>query len=50
MGLSRAAVEQTLTDLPGYVRGRTDLWYTVLNERDLTRSWVNQALADLTFV
>ena len=50
MDLSRSALEQALRGLSKYVRGRPDLWYTVLNENEIHGQWIGRALADLSFL
>jgi len=39
----------SLLALNDYVQGRSDLWYTVLNEQKITPAWVDEALQTLNF-
>ena len=39
----------SLLALNGYIQGRSDLWYTVLNEQEITTAWVDEALQTLNF-
>ena len=48
LGVSRPVLEASLRSLRDYVERRGD-WYTVINERDITDAWLEQALAGLRF-
>ncbi|MEK9863781.1 MAG: hypothetical protein VW804_11565, partial [Verrucomicrobiota bacterium] len=39
----------SLLALNDYIRSRSDLWYTVLNQREITQAWVDDALRTLNF-
>ena len=39
----------SLLNLRHYLRSRRDLWYTVINEREISPEWVDDALATLRF-
>lgn len=47
--IRREDLTSALLNVRRYVEGRGDLWYTVLNEREITRDWVEAALAALKF-
>lgn len=49
MGISRSDLTASLLNLRHYVEGRTDLWYTVINESSITPAWVDEAVAGLRF-
>lgn len=49
MGIRREDLQASLMNLRHYLTGRLDLWYTVINERQITRAWVDDALANLRF-
>ena len=42
-------LRESLLALNDYVQGRSDLWYTVLNEQKITPAWVDEALQTLNF-
>lgn len=50
LGISQADLAASLGHLRRYVAGRADLWYTVINECDITPVWIENTLADLRFV
>jgi glycerol-1-phosphate dehydrogenase [NAD(P)+] len=47
--IRREDLVASLLHLREYVGRRPDLWYTVLNEREITRDWIEAALAGLKF-
>ena len=47
--IRRADLTTSLLNLRRYVGGRCDLWSPALNERDISPSWVDAALATLKF-
>jgi len=49
LGLRREDLTAALLNLRHYVSRRADLWYTVIQERDISPTWVGEALAGLTF-
>ncbi|MCX8090806.1 MAG: iron-containing alcohol dehydrogenase [Verrucomicrobiae bacterium] len=49
LGIRREDLSACLLNLRRYVSGRSDLWYTVIHERDLTPEWIEAALATLKF-
>jgi hypothetical protein len=49
LGITRDVLTQALLNLRHYVDRRRDLWYTAINERDISRAWVADALASLNF-
>ncbi len=49
LDLRREDLVASLLNLRRYVEARRDLWYTVINERVVTPSWVETALATLRF-
>jgi glycerol-1-phosphate dehydrogenase [NAD(P)+] len=49
MEIRRDDLKASLLNLRRYVEGRRDLWHTVINEREITTAWVEEALADLKF-
>jgi glycerol-1-phosphate dehydrogenase [NAD(P)+] len=49
MGLSRVDLALSLANLKAYVEARTDLWHTVINEREITPAWIESTLGSLRF-
>lgn len=49
MAIRRDDLVAALGNVRGYVEGRRDLWYTVINERPITSAWIAEALATLKF-
>ncbi len=49
LGLRAEDLIASLLNLRQYVAGRRDLWYTVLNEREVSRTWIDPLLANLKF-
>ena len=49
MAIRRSDLEASLLNLRHYLGSRRDLWYTVVNEREISAAWVNAALATLLF-
>ena len=47
--IQREDLRASLLALNGYIQGRSDLWYTVLNEQEITPAWVDGALQTLNF-
>ncbi len=47
--LHRQDLIASLRNLRQYIEARGDLWYTILNERVLTNSWIETALSHLEF-
>jgi len=47
--ISRADLEASLLNLRAYVERRGDLWWTVINEREITGAWVKEAVGGLEF-
>ena len=47
--IRRGDIEASLRNLGDYVKTRADLWYTVIDERVITRSWIDDAFAVLEF-
>jgi glycerol dehydrogenase-like iron-containing ADH family enzyme len=45
--LRREDLHASLLNLRHYLSGRRDLWYTVINEHDISPPWVEAALAPL---
>ncbi|MFM7214233.1 MAG: hypothetical protein ACKO3H_05070 [Verrucomicrobiota bacterium] len=49
MNIDRSDLEASLLNLRSYVGGRRDLWHSVLQEREISRGWVQAALETLRF-
>lgn len=49
MQLTRRDLERCLSGLHNFVRSRPHLWYTIINEREITPSWIKTSLAGLRF-
>jgi len=49
MELRREDLHASLLNLRRHLDGRPDLWYTVINEREISPAWVDAALAGLKF-
>lgn len=49
LGIRREDLAASLLDLRRYIAGRRDLWFTIINEREITPDWVDAALAPLRF-
>ena len=49
MEIRRDDLRDSLLSLRRYVSHRSDLWYTVINECDLSPAWIESALATLKF-
>ena len=49
MDISRMDLEQSLLSLANFVCERPHLWYTVINEREIERSWIQSVLSELKF-
>jgi len=47
--IRRDDLAASLLNLRKYVDGRRDLWHTVINEREISREWVEETLATLKF-
>ncbi len=47
--IRRADLTASLLNLRSYLAGRHDLWYTIVNERDISRAWIQDALDPLRF-
>ena len=47
--LRREDLRASLLNLRHYLSRRRDLWYTVINEREISPAWVDTSLATLTF-
>ena len=49
LGIRRDDLQASLADLHTYVSQRSDLWHTIINEREITFEWIGDALKSLTF-
>lgn len=49
MGITASDLRACLLNLKSFVTSRPALWYTVLNEVDITPEWVDDALSRLEF-
>jgi glycerol-1-phosphate dehydrogenase [NAD(P)+] len=49
MEIRREDLRASLLNLRHYLSGRRELWYTIINERELSPAWVDAALATLRF-
>lgn len=49
LGLDRATLRDSLLALQNYVTAREDLWYTVIDEREIEPDWVDDVLSGLDF-
>lgn len=49
MGIRRADLEASLLNLRRYVEARNDLWYTAINQSNITPEWIEDALTGLQF-
>ncbi len=49
LGIGREDLTASLLNLCHYVSRRRDLWYTVVNEREISRAWAEESLATLRF-
>jgi len=49
MEIRHEDLRASLLNLRHYLRGRRDLWYTVINQHDISPPWVDAALATLSF-
>lgn len=49
LGIRREDLVAALGQVRRYVEGRGDLWYTILQEREITPGWIDDALATLRF-
>ena len=47
--LRREDLRASLLNLRHYLSGRRDLWYTVINQREISPAWADSALATLKF-
>ena len=47
--IDRTSLVESLLSLRAFVESRPQLWYTVINERDATLDWIEEATADLRF-
>ena len=47
--IAREDLAASLSNLRCYVQGRRDLWHTIIQERDLSPGWINEALETLKF-
>lgn len=49
MAISQADLTASLANLQSFVRQRSHLWYTVIDERPITTAWIEAALEGLQF-
>ena len=49
MEIRHEDLRASLLNLRHYLSGRHDLWYTVINEHEISPAWVDAALANLRF-
>jgi glycerol-1-phosphate dehydrogenase [NAD(P)+] len=49
MGLRKSDLTNSLLNLRSYVASRPKLWYTVINDSEISREWIDRTLADLRF-
>lgn len=49
LGITRDDLTASLANLRAFIQQRPHLWYTVLNERPITREWIEQAVRGLKF-
>jgi len=49
LDIQREDLAASLRNLRQYLSSRRDLWYTVINERDISPPWVEAALAPLRY-
>lgn len=48
--IDRPSLVESLRSLRPFVESRPKLWYTVINERDATLDWIEEAMVDLRFL
>lgn len=48
MGIERASLVESLENLATFVRAR-GLWYSIIDERPITRDWISETLKELRF-
>ena len=49
MQIDRTELTDSLSNLGTFVQQRPHLWYTVINDRPITRDWIERSLAGLRF-
>lgn len=49
LDIKRADLESSLLNLKNYVEQNDHLWYTIINEADIDKTWVAEVLNDLSF-
>ncbi|XP_065836754.1 glycerol-1-phosphate dehydrogenase [NAD(P)+]-like [Oscarella lobularis] len=49
MGLSRRDVKEALQSLKQFVANRSDLWFTVIDDKNITEEWIETSLEGLSF-
>jgi glycerol-1-phosphate dehydrogenase [NAD(P)+] len=49
MGITRGDLKSSLLNLKEYVRSKPTLWYTCINDSDISESWIEEAFEDLQF-
>jgi hypothetical protein len=49
LGIRRQDLVAALGKPRRYVEGRRDLWWTIINERQITAAWIKESLATLKF-
>ena len=49
LGISRPELASALSGLRSYIETRPDLWYTIIDEREIEPEWIDETLAPLRF-
>lgn len=49
MGITHKHLSDSLLNLKAYVNSKPNLWYTCINDRDISQEWVNESLEGLRF-
>lgn len=49
MGVSRLDLKASLLNLKAFVANKNEFWYTIINDTEITESWVEEVLGGLRF-
>jgi len=49
MGIKRQDLVDSLKNLKSFVQGRAHLWFTMIDDSEISEGWIDDALADLRF-
>lgn len=49
LSISRPELASALSGLRSYIEARPDLWYTIIDEREIEPEWIDETLAPLRF-